>query len=403
MSKLWRKSDKEFEQGIIRIFISAAVFIYLLINENFFSQILITSLLYLVFSIVLTLSCYFIQTPNKIRRHVGIIVDISIITYALLIGDAVATPFYGAYLWVSIGNGFRYGRFYLYISTTLSSIAFIGVLLTSQYWQQHSEIGYGLLIWQLILPLYVSFFLKHLEVAIQIAEQASKTKSEFLANMSHELRTPLNAIIGYSEMLEEDARDNNEEQTIIDLNKIITAGKSLLYMINDILDLSKIEAGKSELHLESIKINSLINEIRDIIEPLKSKNNNELIFDLTDDDFQFTADYIKIRQVIINLLSNSMKFTIHGSVKLTIKKCDIDNEKYLLFIITDTGIGMTQQQIDQLYEPFKQADSSTTRKYGGTGLGLTISKHFVEMMGGQIVVKSEQLKGSEFTVQLPVK
>lgn len=400
--RFWRKGDSEFEQGIVRVLISCTVFLYLLINSDSFSHIVITSLLYAIFSIVLVLSCYFIKAPNNTRRYIGIVIDISITTYALLIGDELTTPFYGAYLWISIGNGFRFGRSYLYISTLISFIAFLTVLLISQYWQQHKEMGYGLLLWQLLLPIYVSFLLKKLETAIQTAEQANKAKSKFLANMSHELRTPLNAIIGYSEMLEEDAKENNEKQTENDLNKIITAGRSLLDMINDILDLSKIEAGRSELHLESINIKSLISEVHDTIEPLTPKNNNTLIFDKTNSDLQFSADYMKIRQVLMNLLSNAMKFTADGIVKLSVDLCNIDNKEQILFTITDTGIGMTPEQIDLLYEPFKQADSSTTRKYGGTGLGLTISKHFIEMMDGKILVESKPDKGSIFTVQLPL-
>lgn len=402
INKLWRKGDEEFEQGVIRVIIASAVFVYLFLNQNDFTEIVIASMLFLLFSIALTVSCYFIPSPDKYRRYTGIVIDNCIVTYALLAGDELTTPFYGVYLWVSIGNGFRFGRPYLYFSTAIGVIAFTGVLLTSLYWQEHIEMGYGLLIWQLLLPLYVSLLLKRLEAALQTAEQASKTKSEFLANMSHELRTPLNAIIGYSEMLEEDAKNNKDEQTSSDLNKIISAGKSLLDMINGILDLSKIEAGKSELHLEPVKIKTLISEVQDIIEPLTHKNKNQFIIDWAEKDIEFTADHIKLRQILINLLSNAMKFTAHGIVKLNVTKCGFNDNKQLCFIISDTGIGMTSEQIDMLYEPFKQADSSTTREYGGTGLGLTISRHFVDMMGGDIVIESEPLKGSTFTVYLPV-
>ncbi|MCK5335345.1 MAG: hybrid sensor histidine kinase/response regulator, partial [Gammaproteobacteria bacterium] len=258
LKKLWLKGDEEFEQSIIRIIIASVVFVYLLTTQDGFSHIHTASLLFLIFSISFTISCYFITAPSRTRRILGIITDNMIVSYALIIGDEIATPFYGVYLWVSIGNGFRFGRYYLYFSTIFSVIVFSIVIFNSQYWQQHIELGLGLLIWQLLLPLYVSLLLKRLELAIQNAEQANKAKSNFLANMSHELRTPLNAIIGYSEILKEDADDRADEQTASDSFKITTAGKSLLSMINDILDLSKIEADKSELYLEPVKINMLI-------------------------------------------------------------------------------------------------------------------------------------------------
>jgi len=400
--KLWRKGDEEFEQGVIRVIIASFVFVYLLLRQQNFSAIVVVSLLFLLFSIALTISCYFISSPSKYRRYTGIIVDNSIVTYALLAGDELTTPFYGVYLWVSIGNGFRFGRSYLYFSTAIGVIAFSSILLTSQYWQAHIEMGYGLLIWQFLLPLYVSLLLKRLEAALQSAEQASKTKSEFLANMSHELRTPLNAIIGYSEMLEEDAISSRSKQMASDLNKIISAGKSLLEMINGILDLSKIEAGKSELYLEPVKIRALIDEVQDIIRPLIHKNNNQFIIEWDEQDIELITDHIKLRQILINLLSNAMKFTVNGIVKLSIHNSDHDNIRPLSFSITDNGIGMTADQIKLLYEPFRQADSSTTKEYGGTGLGLTITKHFIDIMGGDIVIESTPLAGSTFTVCLPV-
>ena len=325
-----------------------------------------------------------------------------IVSYALIIGDEIATPFYGVYLWVSIGNGFRFGRYYLYFSTIFSVIVFSIVIFNSQYWQQHIELGLGLLIWQLLLPLYVSLLLKRLELAIQNAEQANKAKSNFLANMSHELRTPLNAIIGYSEILKEDADDRADEQTASDSFKITTAGKSLLSMINDILDLSKIEADKSELYLEPVKINMLIAEVRDIIEPLKYQNKNTLIFEQENNDLEIITDHTKLRQILINLLSNAMKFTAQGTVKLTIEQQRQNKKEYLCFHVSDSGVGMTDEQIKTLYMPFSQADSSTTRQYGGTGLGLTITKHFVDMLGGKITINSTPFKGSVFTVCIPL-
>ncbi len=235
------------------------------------------------------------------------------------------------------------------------------------------------------------------------AEKANQAKSQFLANMSHELRTPMNAIIGYSEMLMEEAEDIGQDDFVPDLQKIHGAGKHLLNLINDILDLSKIEAGRMELYLETFGIKNLINEIVSTIHPLIEKNNNTLEFNLADDLDVMHADLTKMRQSLFNLLSNASKFTKNGTITLDISSYLAQGEKMLAFKVTDTGIGMNSEQISKLFQAFTQADASTTRKYGGTGLGLAITKKFCQMMGGDISVKSELGKGSSFTIALPVQ
>ncbi len=235
------------------------------------------------------------------------------------------------------------------------------------------------------------------------AEKANQAKSQFLANMSHELRTPMNAIIGYSEMLVEEAEDIGQDGFIPDLKKIHGAGKHLLTLINDILDLSKIEAGRMELYLETFEIKSLVKETVSTIRPLIEKNNNTLKFNLADDLDIMHADLTKVRQSLFNLLSNASKFTKNGTIILSVISYTAKEHKYLAFKVTDTGIGMNQEQMGKLFQAFSQADASTTRKYGGTGLGLAITKKFCQMMGGDIKVESELGKGSSFTINLPVK
>jgi DNA-binding response OmpR family regulator len=235
------------------------------------------------------------------------------------------------------------------------------------------------------------------------AEKANQAKSQFLANMSHELRTPMNAIIGYSEMLIEEAEDIGQDEFIPDLEKIHGAGKHLLSLINDILDLSKIEAGRMELYLETFNIKSLVQETVSTIRPLIEKNNNSLEVNLPDNLSTIHADLTKVRQSLFNLLSNASKFTENGKITLNIS-CHSSNEgKHISFQVADTGIGMTPKQMSKLFQAFTQADASTTRKYGGTGLGLAITKKFCEMMGGDISVESEFGQGSTFTIQLPMK
>lgn len=231
------------------------------------------------------------------------------------------------------------------------------------------------------------------------AIEANRIKSQFLANMSHELRTPLNAIIGYSEMLQEEAEDLGERAFADDLGKINKSGKHLLTLINDILDLSKIEAGKMELYFESCDTPSLIQEVLATVEPLVKENGNRIAFHC--DEGEINTDVTKLRQILFNLLSNASKFTQEGMIEITAVHELRGGVPGFAFSVKDTGIGMTPGQTDKLFRAFTQADSSTTRKYGGTGLGLAISQRFCQMMGGEIAVESVNGQGSTFAFWLP--
>ncbi|MBX3250146.1 MAG: hypothetical protein KF901_23410 [Myxococcales bacterium] len=240
------------------------------------------------------------------------------------------------------------------------------------------------------------------EDAKAAAEAASQAKSQFLANMSHELRTPLNVVIGYAEMLLEDG-DELGASVIDDLEKIQRAGRHLLGLINDILDLSKIEAGKMDLAWEPVDVDALVHEVTSVIEPLAAQNRNR--FRYSGRDLGTTwADGTRIRQVLFNLLSNACKFTSDGEVQLSAARRINEGEREeLIFAVADTGVGMDDETLAKLFRPFTQADASTTRRYGGTGLGLAISKRFCEMMGGSIHVRSVVGSGSSFTVRIPVR
>ncbi len=238
-----------------------------------------------------------------------------------------------------------------------------------------------------------------LQTKTQELEVASRHKSEFLANMSHELRTPLNAIIGYAELLQEECEDRGQDDFLPDLSKIHTAGKHLLTLISGILDLSKVEAGRMTMYLEDFEVSALIKDVESIVRPLVEKNRNAFVIDCADDAGVLHADLVKMRQVLFNLLSNAAKFTEGGAITLTVRRHP-DTATHT-FAIADTGIGITDEQMARLFEAFSQAEAHTARKYGGTGLGLALSRQFCVMMGGDISVNSTPGAGSTFTVTLP--
>jgi signal transduction histidine kinase len=242
-----------------------------------------------------------------------------------------------------------------------------------------------------------------LRVEREAAAQADQAKSRFLANMSHELRTPLNAILGYSELLQELAEGDGKEDYLADLKKIQIAGKHLLTLINDILDLSKIEAGKMDLQLEPFDLAALVRDVADTVAPLVQKNNNTLHLELADGLGTVRSDATRLRQCLFNLVSNASKFTERGRVGVSVHRQSTDGGDWLRIQVSDSGIGMTPEQLQKLFQPFTQADTSTTRKYGGTGLGLVITRKICELLGGTVSVQSEPGKGSTFTTLLPAE
>jgi signal transduction histidine kinase len=240
-----------------------------------------------------------------------------------------------------------------------------------------------------------------LEQARDAADDANQAKSAFLANMSHELRTPMNAILGYSEMLMEEAEDLEQEDFIPDLKKINQSGIHLLALINDVLDLSKIESGKMEAFAEEFDLNLLIDEVSATAHPLLEKNKNSLVIESSENLGIAHQDKTKLRQSLFNLLSNAAKFTHEGTVTLHVNNTEEAGVSWLTFAVSDTGIGIAEDKIEHVFEEFAQADDSTTRDYGGTGLGLAISRRFCQLLGGDLKGHSKPGEGSTFTIRIP--
>ncbi len=243
-----------------------------------------------------------------------------------------------------------------------------------------------------------------LVAAKQAAEASNQAKSTFLANMSHELRTPLNAIIGYSELLEETVRDGDYgglQECVDDLRKIHAAGRHLLELVNEVLDLSKIEAGRMEVHLHPVRIPEIITEVASTVAPLARINRNRLVIRAGHAGDSLYADPTRFRQCLLNLLGNACKFTEDGTISLEVTQATAEGRVWVLWRVSDTGIGIAPDQVSKLFRPFSQIDNSTTRKHGGTGLGLAISERLCRMMGGRITVESELGRGSAFTIWIP--
>lgn len=412
--KIWftdrvAKCDKvELEQSLIRLGIGLAILVYLVyryithatLSHNDIVAFSILSV-FLFLTLILIGSILYSSKPSVVRRLAGAWVDQGGTTLFMALTGEVGVMVIGVYLWVIFGNGFRFGRKYLIHAQVLSVVGFTITTQVNPYWDEHQAISYSVMLMLLALPIYVSALIRRMNEARQKAEEANAAKTRFVANMSHEIRTPLSGIVGISTLLK--ATPLNSEQQEL-LGTLDSSSRLLVSLLNNVLDFAKIEDGKLTIEHTDFSVNSLLEETVKIFRSQAEAKNIRLDTHIAAAAGTLRGDPHRLQQVLANLVGNAIKFTEQGSVTLSLSILE-ENEHHrnVRFEVADTGVGIPTSAQGKIFESFTQADISTTRRFGGSGLGLTITRHLVEAMGGRLSFESAEGLGSRFWFDIPLE
>jgi|GEM_PF-475306 len=409
LRRLSERVDTDQEQASVRVVLGGIVIIYMLTAEldgsdaRASATVSIVAVLFFLAALSLLIASLRRSGSARLRRYCGILLDISATSVAMGVSGETGTPLLGIYLWVIVGNGFRYGNHYLEFATAASLIGFAGVAFFADYWREHYLLGISYLLVLLLIPAYIAAFLRQLRAAMREANEANSAKSEFLARMSHELRTPLNGVIGMSELLMDSPLEAEEREFV---GTIYSSGRTLLAVIDNILDFSKIESGRLATEEVEFDVHQVVAETVAMFVP-QARRQGVTLTSRCDPrvPFSLIGDPLHIRQVLTNLIGNAIKFTPAGSVDVRVIAAtgDIaaeDNRVMVRFEVEDTGIGIAPEDQARIFESFQQAGVDIARRFGGTGLGTAIAHELVDLMGGRIGVKSTLGAGSLFWFEL---
>ncbi len=410
VQRVQRRGDAEHEQAIIRVALGSVAVLYML-RADFSAAHPMAGLvvqwvaaLFLSAALLLLISALYSDRPSPFRRSAGILVDLSATSTAMAFTGEAGAPLLAIYLWVIVGNGFRYGGRYLALATAISLLGMSAVIHYSVFWGEHLPFGASYMLVLVLIPAYVAALLEKLRVAIRRANEANRAKSQFLAKMSHELRTPLNGIIGMSDLLQ-DAELGNREREFV--RTIHNSGETLLGIIDDILDFSKIEAGHLRVKKTEFDLHRLVVETLSMFGPHAQRKGIGLSHHFDPRmPFALIGDQLHIRQILMNLLANAIKFTDTGTVEVWVKPAlEQDDENLVIarFEVKDTGSGIAAEEHSRIFDSFHQGTANAARGLGGTGLGTAIARELTHRMGGQIGLRSEPGQGSLFWFQLPLE
>lgn len=409
-NRLASRADTEHEQALVRLAVGTVFFFYLLPRaltapgglEEVNHQFLAVMVSFIIVSAGIFLSILINRNASPARRVVGAVLDAAAVTYFMSETGGYGIPLFLVYVWTTLGNGFRYGPSYLVCSLFLNSAGFAAVLLLSPFWRMYMEAGVGMLVGMIALSLYVLKLVKRMFDALNHAEAANQAKRRFISVVSHEMRTPLNAIIGMSDLL----RETHLSREQVDMIQTMSASSRLLLgLVEDVLDFSKIESGKLNIEHTEFDLHALINSTCRIIQPQAEGKGLDLQVSIMPEvPPALRGDPHHLRQVLINLAGNAIKFTERGGVTVHVSLiAESEQSIRVKFSVRDTGIGISQEAQERIFDSFVQADQSTTRRFGGTGLGTTIAKQLVELMGGRMGLESAVGLGSTFWFELELQ